>query len=164
MTPSPMSREVPKRPRRMSAQRPPRRIALTGVTSEVRARVPPSPRLSARSMKRRYFAQITRTSAQKTRERTPRMFSGAGPTPCSSRNAARAGGARHLGEQAEPAAQDGDLRAPAQRLLVHLSADPADGPHEQRAVLRGRPRHRAEEALQLDLGGKRSEVLIATVA
>lgn len=38
------------------------------------AKIPPSPRLSARMMKPRYFTATTTTRDQKTRERTPRTL------------------------------------------------------------------------------------------
>ena len=44
----------------------------------MRARMPPSPRLSARRTMARYLTEIVRMSAQKMRERTPRTFAGVG--------------------------------------------------------------------------------------
>ena len=45
--------------------------------------MPPSPWLSARMMKLRYFTATTRVSDQSISERTPSTFSAVGATPCS---------------------------------------------------------------------------------
>ena len=49
---------------------------------EVRARMPPSPLLSARITKPTYLIVMTTTSDQKTSESTPRTFASVGATPC----------------------------------------------------------------------------------
>ena len=46
------------------------------------ARMPPSPRLSARIMKTRYLIEITMTSAQKMSDSTPSTLSGVGGMAC----------------------------------------------------------------------------------
>ena len=50
-------------------------------TSASRARMPPSPALSAFMMKVRYLTATTMISDHTTRESTPRMFSWVGSTP-----------------------------------------------------------------------------------
>ena len=50
-------------------------LALS-VTSDSRASEPPSPRLSARMMISTYLSVTSTMIAQKTSDRTPRMFSG----------------------------------------------------------------------------------------
>jgi hypothetical protein len=49
---------------------------LIGVASAVSARMPPSPRLSARRTKTPYLTEMMRISAQKIRDITPKTFSG----------------------------------------------------------------------------------------
>ena len=44
---------------------------LRGITREVRAKMPPSPRLSARMTNNRYFTEIMRINDQKASEQTP---------------------------------------------------------------------------------------------
>ena len=51
-------------------------------TSAISARMPPSPRLSARMTKTRYLSEMTMISDQKISESTPRTFSGVAATPC----------------------------------------------------------------------------------
>jgi hypothetical protein len=46
------------------------------------ARIPPSPRLSARRTKDRYLNVTTNVIAQNTSDRTPRTFASVGATPC----------------------------------------------------------------------------------
>jgi hypothetical protein len=53
-------------------------VPTTGVTSEVSARIPPSPRLSAFSTKTAYFTEMTSSSAQKISDSTPSTFSRVG--------------------------------------------------------------------------------------
>ena len=93
ITPSPYRRAAPKSPSATSSNRrflsSPRRFCWRSRAS--RARIPPSPRLSARRMNTMYFTLTTRISDQRISERTPRMFSGVGRIPYSalkhSRNA-----------------------------------------------------------------------------
>lgn len=54
--------------------------ALRGNARAKRARMPPSPSLSARRMKTRYLIVTVNVSAQNTSERTPSMFGGVGAT------------------------------------------------------------------------------------
>ena len=58
--------------------------ALTGGAfgfSEVSARIPPSPWLSARSTNTRYLTEITSSSDQQINESTPSTFAGLGASP-----------------------------------------------------------------------------------
>jgi hypothetical protein len=57
MMPSPYKSEVPKSPSRMSSQRPPPRRTVGGIRSDVSARMPPSPWLSARRINTTYFSE-----------------------------------------------------------------------------------------------------------
>ena len=71
MTPSPYRRAVPKTP---SATRTPARATRRcsrGRTRAVRARMPPSPLLSARITKNRYLTEMMMTSDQNAREQMP---------------------------------------------------------------------------------------------
>ncbi len=52
-------------------------------TSAVSARIPPSPRLSARMMSVTYFAVTMMISAQKMIDRIPSTFAGVSATGCS---------------------------------------------------------------------------------
>ena len=79
--PSPYSSAVPNSPSMMSAQRGLRFSAPTGVTSAVSARIPPSPRLSARRTKMPYLTEITSTSDQKMSDSTPSTLARVGSTP-----------------------------------------------------------------------------------
>jgi hypothetical protein len=55
----------------------------SGRTRARRARIPPSPRLSACRTTARYLTLITRISDQKIMERMPKMCLGSGSIPCS---------------------------------------------------------------------------------
>ena len=71
MIPSPYKSAVPKMP---SATRRPALAAIgprRGMTSAVRARMPPSPLLSARITKSRYFTEMMMTKAQNASEQIP---------------------------------------------------------------------------------------------
>ena len=72
MMPSPYSSAAPKIPRAISQPRSLLPVGLIGVASAVRARMPPSPWLSARSTNTRYFTDITMMSAQTISDSTPR--------------------------------------------------------------------------------------------
>ena len=52
-----------------------------GPRSAMRARMPPSPRLSARMMKVRYLSTITTRSDHSTSDRMPSTFAGVGVSP-----------------------------------------------------------------------------------
>ena len=52
--------------------------ASRGATSDISARMPPSPRLSARMTKTRYLIEMTMISDQKISESTPSTLSGVG--------------------------------------------------------------------------------------
>ncbi len=65
--------------RRSREPGPPR--SVRGLTSARSARMPPSPRLSARMMKVMYFTTMTRMSDQTTSERMPSTLAGVGSTP-----------------------------------------------------------------------------------
>jgi hypothetical protein len=80
--PSPYSSAVPNSPSITSTQRGLRLSAPTGVTSEVSARMPPSPRLSARRTKTAYLTEMTSASAQKMSDSTPSTLSRVTPMPC----------------------------------------------------------------------------------
>ena len=71
--PSPYSSAVPKTPSMTSAavRRPP---GVFGMTSAVSARMPPSPRLSARMMKVMYLMEMMITSAQNATDASPSAF------------------------------------------------------------------------------------------
>ena len=58
-------------------------------TSAVNARMPPSPRLSARMISVMYFSVTTITSAQTMTDRTPSTFSGVSERPYCPVNAVR---------------------------------------------------------------------------
>src|SRR5687767_13531139 len=62
---SPYRREAPNRPSITSTRWRRRACSDAGVTSAVRAIIPPSPQLSARITKARYLTEMTMTSAQK---------------------------------------------------------------------------------------------------
>jgi len=89
IAPSPYSSAVPNNPSAIRSGRPPSCRMPIGVASEASARMPPSPRLSARRMKPRYFTEITSTSDQKTSERTPSTSSVLTASPCSGMNDSR---------------------------------------------------------------------------
>ena len=59
---------------------PPARVRC--ITSAISASIPPSPRLSARMTKARYFTEMTMMSAQKNRLSTPSTLAGEGSMPC----------------------------------------------------------------------------------
>ena len=58
-------------------------------TSAVSARMPPSPRLSARMISVMYFSVTTMTSAQTITDSTPRTLAGVSGSPCGPLNAVR---------------------------------------------------------------------------
>ena len=72
ITPSPKNIAAPTMPISTTAQRP-RRVVLLRMASAISARMPPSPRLSARMMTITYFTVTVSISAQKTRLSTPRI-------------------------------------------------------------------------------------------
>jgi hypothetical protein len=74
MMPSPYSSADPNNPAVTSSQRARRSFIPAGSRARS-ARMPPSPRLSARSMWATYLNEIRKLSDQKTSERIPRMFS-----------------------------------------------------------------------------------------
>ena len=84
MMPSPKSSAAPASTSSATRPMPPRFAARTSSgTNASSARMPPSPRLSARMTKKRYFTVTTRVTDQITCEITPTTFSGVGATPCS---------------------------------------------------------------------------------
>jgi hypothetical protein len=79
---SPYRREAPKSPSSTSTQWRRRACSEAGVTSAVRAIIPPSPQLSARITKARYLIEMTRISAQKISDSSPSTLAAVGATPC----------------------------------------------------------------------------------
>ena len=61
------------------------RVSARGMSASS-AKMPPSPWLSARMMKPRYFTATTRVSDQSIRDSTPSTFSAVGATPCSAKH------------------------------------------------------------------------------
>jgi hypothetical protein len=83
--PSAKRSEVPNRASRISTGlllQPSEGLILRLIRAK-RAMMPPSPSLSARITKVRYFTTTTRDSAQMNRERMPRTFSTEGGIACS---------------------------------------------------------------------------------
>ncbi len=66
----------------MASSTPAPRDAPLLPTSASSARMPPSPRLSARITNARYLKLTTKVMAQNTSESTPSTFSGVGGTAC----------------------------------------------------------------------------------
>lgn len=71
INPSPYSSAVPNTPRVTTAPTAPVTVPIFGMTSAVKARMPPSPWLSARITSVRYLIEITMTSAQTTTDASP---------------------------------------------------------------------------------------------
>ena len=80
ITPSPYSSAAPKMPSMIRMER--FLASAPGRTSASRARIPPSPRLSARSTSAMYLKETTKLSDQNTSDSTPRTFSGVSGTAC----------------------------------------------------------------------------------
>ena len=86
MIPSPYSRAAPNSASQMTRffLRSSSRMPLLFCSSRAsRARMPPSPRLSARRMNPMYFTLTTLISDQTISDSTPTTFAGVGSTPCS---------------------------------------------------------------------------------
>ena len=83
MMPSPYRSAAPMRPRAMSTARRRRRCDVFLRMSASMARMPPSPRLSARMMKTMYLKLTTRISDQRISDSTPYTLSGVGVSPYS---------------------------------------------------------------------------------
>ena len=83
ITPSPYSSAAPMSTSRVSAETPCSFLPIRSGTSASRARIPPSPWLSARMMNARYLTVTTIINDQKMSERTPRTSALALPEPCS---------------------------------------------------------------------------------
>ena len=84
MMPSPNSRAVPNTPRMTNSLRRPRSLlrCCRCSTSASSASTPPSPWLSARRMKTRYFTTTTSMIDQNTSDRMPYTFTTDGASPC----------------------------------------------------------------------------------
>ncbi len=81
MMPSPYSRAAPNTPSAIMSAR--RRLLpfASWNANDSSARMPPSPRLSARSTNSTYFVQTMSTSVQTINDSTPNTFVGSTPTP-----------------------------------------------------------------------------------
>jgi len=79
MTPSPYSSVAPKMPMAISRRRLPVPAALQGRTSASRARIPPSPWLSARITTRTYLNAITISNDHTISDSTPSTGTGSAP-------------------------------------------------------------------------------------
>ena len=91
INPSPYSSAAPKIPRIVNSHT--ARVAFarsrSGKARAISARMPPSPRLSARSTNAMYFTDTMSISAQKISESTPRTFSCDASTPVGPRKQLR---------------------------------------------------------------------------
>ena len=83
MMPSPYSSAAPNSPAPTSTVRRRELVFPCGRTSASNARMPPSPRLSARSTNVMYLKETTKFIAQNTSDMTPMTFSRVGASPCS---------------------------------------------------------------------------------
>ncbi len=81
ITPSPYSSAAPNRIRRVSGPIPPFNGLCSTALSASSAKIPPSPRLSARVTKLRYLTPTSKHRAQKISESAPRILS-VGSTEC----------------------------------------------------------------------------------
>ena len=68
------SSAAPTRPRKMNSGLVTDSLRVRPTTSAISARMPPSPRLSARRMKATYSMEMTRMRTQKITDRTPRTL------------------------------------------------------------------------------------------
>ena len=79
--PSPKNSAAPNTPSPISSRRDVPAPSLPRSARAVSARMPPSPRLSARMTKTTYFTVTTRISAQAISDRKPSTLAGVGVTP-----------------------------------------------------------------------------------